>query len=140
VNIFDHQKTWRFKLKAKPPECLVAFRDAFSGGVHLMQAKWDVSISGTTATAEYQGRAGLMKGLTMLSRRATSEEDRAIGSTVTFEVEDVADDGTATCAMWLSANSTIVGFTADGRFFRPYMRAVTDQLTKVDPSVQIQKA
>jgi hypothetical protein len=103
-----------------------------------MKAKWAVEAYTDGAVATYQGRAGLMKGLTLLSSRASDEEQGAIGSEVTFEVED-STDGVSTCAMWLSSRTSTVGFTADGRFFRPYMRAVEDHLRQIDPSLQVQK-
>jgi hypothetical protein len=59
-------------------------------------------------------------------------------SEVSFEVEEFKD-GTATCAMWLGSRSAVMGFTADGRFFRPYMRAVESQLQQVDPRLQVSK-
>lgn len=86
--------------------------------------------------AIYRGRAGLIKGVTMLSSTATSEEQAAIGSEVTFEVERAAD-GAATCAMWLSSGSSTLGFTNDGRFFRPYMRAVEGQLRRCSRQLRV---
>jgi hypothetical protein len=138
MGIFDHRKTWRFRVNGPPQDCVAAFTDAFSGGAHIMKAKWDISRSGNGAVATYRGRAGVMKALTVLSSRASDEEAGAIGSQVTFEVEDIAD-GAATCAMWLSSGSKSIGFTADGRFFRPYMRAVEDHLRQIDPALQVAK-
>src|SRR5579863_9878893 len=118
MGIRDHRKTWRFRVNGSPQECVAAFRKAFtergSGGV-LVKAKWDVRQSGDRAVAIYRGRAGLVKGVTMLSSRATSEEQAAIGSEVTFEIEST-DPSTVTCAMWLSSGSRTFGFTNDGRF------------------------
>jgi hypothetical protein len=138
MGLLDHRKTWRFRITASEEDCISAFTAAFSGGAHLMKAKWSLEAYDNGATATYQGRAGLMKGLTLLSSRASDEEARAIGSEVTFEVEDISG-GRATCAMWLSSKTSTVGFTADGRFFRPYMQAVETHLRSIDPAVQVQK-
>jgi hypothetical protein len=140
MGLLDHRKTWQFRVHASSQDCISAFADAFApgGGRLLVKAKWEVSQSGDRAVATYGGRAGLIKGVTMLSSRATSEEDAAVGSEVTFEVENVTD-GTATCAMWLSSRSSTIGFTADGRFFKPYMRAVEDHLRKRDPRLEVSK-
>jgi hypothetical protein len=142
MGIMDHRKTWRFRLNGSPQQCAEAFRKAFtergSGGV-LVKAKWDVQQSGNQTVAIYRGRAGLIKGMTILSSTATSEEQNAIGSQVSFEVERAAD-GVSTCAMWLSSGSSTFGFTNDGRFFRPYMRAVEGQLRHVDPSLSVSKS
>lgn len=142
MSILDHRKTWRFQVKGSPQDCIAAFRAAFtepgSGGI-IAKAKWDVRQSGNGAAAIYGGRAGLIKGLTILSSTATAEEQGAIGSQVTFEIEEVAN-GQVTCAMWLSQNATRLGFTNDGRFFRPYMRAVEGRLRRVDPSLRVGKS
>jgi hypothetical protein len=142
MGILDHRKTWRFQLNGSPQQCAEAFRKAFtergSGGV-LAKAKWEVQQSGSQTVAIYRGRAGLIKGMTMLSSTATSEEQAAVGSQVTFQVERAAG-GSSTCAMWLSAGSSTLGFTNDGRFFRPYMRAVEGQLRRVDPGLSVNKS
>ena len=52
----------------------------------------------TRSGATYQGRAGLIKGITMLSATASSDEDGAVGPEVTFEVDSTGPDGTQ-CAM-----------------------------------------
>jgi hypothetical protein len=142
MSILDHRKTWHFQVKGSPQDCIAAFRAAFtargSGGI-IAKAKWDVRQSGNGAVAIYGGRAGLIKGLTILSSMATAEEEGAIGSQVTFEIEGVAD-GQVKCAMWLSHVATRLGFTNDGRFFRPYMRAVEGQLRRVDPALRVGKS
>jgi hypothetical protein len=142
MGIRDHRRTWRFQINGSPQECVTAFSRAFtergSGGV-FAKAKWDIRQSDGRAVAIYRGRAGLIKGVTMLSSTATSEEQAAIGSEVTFEVERVAN-GAATCAMWLSSGSSTFGFTNDGRFFRPYMRAVEGRLRQVDPDLSVTKS
>jgi len=138
MGILDHRKTWRFVVKGGPQECVAAFADAFTQGGHIMKAKWDLRRSDSGTVAVYGGRAGLIKGITMLSSRATAEQDNAIGSEVTFEIEQVSG-GSVTCAMWLSSRGTAMGFTADGRFFRPYMRAVEDHLRRIDPQITVSK-
>jgi hypothetical protein len=142
MSILDHRKTWHFQLKGSPQDCVAAFTAAFTapgGGGIIAKAKWDVSRSGDGAVAIYRGRAGLVKGLTILSSMATAEEQGAIGSQVTFEIEGVAD-GQVKCAMWLSHGASRLGFTNDGRFFRPYMRSVEGQLRRVDPTLAVGKS
>jgi hypothetical protein len=41
--------------------------------------------------------------------------------------------------MWLSTASTRIGCTADGRFFRPYMRAVEAHLRRIDARLTVSK-
>jgi hypothetical protein len=142
MGILDHRKTWQFQVRAAPEDCVAAFIKAFSGpggGGLLTKAKWDVHRTDNGAVAVYRGRAGLMKGATMLSSTATSVEDAAKGSEVTFAIKDSAN-GAATCAMWLSTVSTTIGFTNDGRFFRPYMRTVEGHLRQLDPGLGVAKA
>ena len=43
------------------------------------------------------------------------------------------------CAMWLAVRATRFGFTNDGRFFRPYMRAVETRLRQVSPDLEVVK-
>jgi hypothetical protein len=140
MGILDHRKTWRFRVNGSEQDCMAAFRQAFStGGGLIARAKWDVRRSGNGAVAVYRGRAGLVKVATIMSSTASAEEDSAVGSEVKFEIEDVSA-GTVTCAMWLSSGGSSLGFTSDARFFRPYMRAVEDQLRRVDSSVSVSKA
>jgi hypothetical protein len=142
MRLMDHRKTWRFRLHGSSEQCVTAFERAFSkesGGL-LARAKWDVRPSGNGAVAEYQGRSGVIGVATMLSSTASAEQESAIGSEVAFEIEGITADGNVTCAMWLSSGSTTIGFTSDGRFFRPYMRAVEDQLRRIDPAVQVAKS
>lgn len=136
--IADHSKTWRFTLRAEPEACTWAFQAAFSGGPLLKRAKWTVCGSGQGAVATYQGWAGLMKGLTMLSATASAEAAGAVGSEVQFEIESSGADGTR-CAMWLGSSASKMGFTTDARFMKPYVRAVEDQLRALDPSLAVTK-
>lgn len=137
--VFDHRRTWRFRTTASPHQCIKAFTAAFegSGGV-MLQAKWEVTSRASGATAVYGGRAGVVGFITGLSSRAESEERGAIGSEVEFTVESHDDDHTV-CAMWLALRGSTVGFTHDGRFIRPYLRNVANELREIDPDVQVLK-
>jgi hypothetical protein len=103
-----------------------------------MKAKWKIDRSGSRAVAVYEGRKGVVAMATMMMERAQAEEDGALGSQVTFEVEESAD-GLTICAMWLSSSASRMGFTNDGRFMRPYMRAVESKLREIDPALAIVK-
>jgi hypothetical protein len=80
-----------------------------------------------------------MKGFTMLSKTASSEQDAAIGSEVSFEVEESNAEGSK-CAMWLSSSGSKMGLTTDARFMKPYMRAVEEKLRALDPAVSVSKS
>jgi hypothetical protein len=134
-----------FLVAASPEACVAAFRAAFGkqAGTTIMRARWEITISpasngALTAIATYVGRAGLAKGVTMLSATATREEDNAAGLEVTFEAKPNGG-GATECSMWLSSRESGFGFTADGRFFRPYMRVVVGHLAALDPSISVQK-
>lgn len=138
-SMLDHRKTWHYRVAATEEDCVRAFAEAFSGGGGvLLRAKWDVRTLPNGATAIYRGRKGIMGVATALSETASAEQQGADGSQVKFEI--VGPDGNHTiCAMWLASFGTRLGFTNDARFFRPYMRAVEDQLRRLDPSVQVLK-
>jgi hypothetical protein len=139
VGILDHKKTWRYVASASPDQCIEGFVKAFSeGGGLLLRARWSVQRSATGAIARYEGRKGVAVLITAFSATSQAEEQGAKGSKVTFEIESTEHDRTV-CAMWLSENSTRLGFTGDGRFFRPYMRAVETRLREFDPSLQVTK-
>jgi hypothetical protein len=140
LGVFDHRKTWRFRVGARPEQCVDRFLAAFTGsGGLLLKAKWEIAREGPeAAVATYQGRRGVVVLGTIMSTRVQSEEESAIGSEVRFEVEE-SDSEHTVCAMWLAASSQIIGFTMEGRFFRPYMRAVEDQLRAIDPEVKTVK-
>jgi hypothetical protein len=139
IGLLDHLKTWRYKVAASPDECVSGFVDAFSGrGGLFLKAKWSVNRTPKGASAVYEGRKGLVIVATALSETAQSEEAGAIGSEVRFEIEEQGD-GFTICAMWLESRATRIGFTNDGRFIRPYMRAVETQLRQTDPSLQVVK-
>ena len=139
TGLLDHRKTWRYRVAATPEDCVSGFIAAFSGsGGLVIKAKWAVTPSPNGAVAVYEGRKGLVVIGTAFSERAQSEEQSALGSEVRFEIES-NDDGHTICAMWMASRASRIGFTMDGRFFRPYMRAVEDQLRRVDPSLQVVK-
>jgi hypothetical protein len=139
MGILDHNRSWRFTLTASPDDCLTAFGRAFTSGGHLLKAKWKINRSSRGAVATYEGRAGLAKFATAMSARGTNEEEGAVGSQVTFRVEQ--DAGTRTqCTMWLSSSGKQLGFTADARFIRPYMRAVETTLGALDGEMVVEKS
>jgi hypothetical protein len=84
------------------------------------KAHWDVSFAGqSAAVATYQGRGGVVKGVTLLSQRASNVESVAIGSQL--ELKIVQHDharGVTECALWFSSRGTAMGMTADAGFFR----------------------
>jgi hypothetical protein len=102
-----------------------------------MRAHWKVNSTATGVIAVYEGRGGVGKVGSVLFGRAAEEEASAVGSTISFEAEALASGETA-CRMWLSSRSTNWGFTSDGRFFRPYMRAVARRITTFDPNAVIE--
>jgi hypothetical protein len=136
TGLLDHRRTWRYRVAATPEDCVSGFIAAFSGsGGLVIKAKWSVTPAPNGAVAVYEGRKGLAVVGTAFSETAQSEEQSAVGSEVRFEIEG-DDNGHTICAMWLASRASRIGFTMDGRFFRPYMRAVEDQLRRVDPSMQ----
>jgi hypothetical protein len=79
----------------------------------------------------------------MFSRISDQEQDSAVGSTITFEIEE-SRGGKVVAAMRLSSSGRagvagLLGFTSDARFIRPYMRAVEDRLRRIDPGLQVGK-
>jgi hypothetical protein len=137
--IFDHRRRWYYRVAAPPGQCTEAFLRAFSGGGGLvMRAKWALEPTADGAVATYRGRKGLIAVPTVLSQTASAEQEGAIGSEVKFEITG-EEDGHSICAMWLALRSTRIGFTNDGRFFRPYMRAVETELRRIDPSIEVIK-
>lgn len=139
MGVMDHRRTWRYRVNATPDQCVEAFARAFSGkGGMLVKAEWHVQRSHRSATATYQGRRGFATLVTAFSQRSQDEEATAVGSEVQFEVEEAGEAETQ-CAMWLGTRGTKLGFTADGRFFRPYMRAVEAHLRELDAGVLVAK-
>lgn len=149
MGIMDHRRTWRFRLRATPEQCVAKFSEAFSGSARItvmglptlnkVKANWSIRRSPSGAIATYEGRAGIGAALGMASSRAqAAEAESALGSEVTFEVEESSGDSTV-CAMWLSSNGSMLGTTADARFIRPYMPAVEARLRELDPTLEVAK-
>lgn len=138
-SVVDHRRTFHYRVAAPPARCVEAFENAFhSGGGVVARAKWEVQKEAESAVAVYGGRKGLVALTTAFSQTASAEQEGALGSTVRFQA--TARDETYTyCSMWLDEVATTLGFTNDGRFFRPYMRAVQAELVKLDPSVLMVK-
>jgi hypothetical protein len=144
VGVLDHRRTWGYVVQATPNQCLNAFHAAFSGsGGLIAKADWRVSRSRSEAVAVYKGRKGLGSIGGLLSRTSALEHDSAVGSTVTFKIEE-SHGGQTACTMWLSSSGRagvagLLGVTSDARFMRPYMRAVADKLREIDPNARIEK-
>jgi hypothetical protein len=137
VGLLDHKRTWRYRTRAAPEDCIQAFTEAFRGGSVLAKGKWSISRTASGAVATYEGRGGVIGGLSALSERAMAEREGALGSEVSFEIEERGENGTV-CAMWLRQHGTILGaFTNDARFIRPHMRAVGKRLRELDPGLEI---
>lgn len=141
----DHRRTWHYEVAASPAECIRAFAAAFDGKRGLgAKARWSVRAGGGSATATYEGRAGIAAIAGVLSQTSAQEADTAIGSEVSFKVD--GSDGRKThCSMWLAASGRsgiagLLGATSDARFIRPYMQAVGSELMKLDPHAQIQSS
>jgi hypothetical protein len=122
---------------------VLAFARAFSGSVGLLvNAEWEVRQTPSGAAAVYHGRRGLGVLSTILSETSALEADSAVGSEVTFTVED--GGGCTVCHMWLSrwgrvGVAGLLGATSDARFIRPYMQQVERRLRALDPSLQVAK-
>jgi hypothetical protein len=144
MGILDHQRTWHFETVAGTDECEAAFAAALSGKseLSLKKARWSMARQGDSFIATYQGRAGMLKAATFLSRRATQEENAAVGSQLTFQIHASEADGRRTaCSMWLNRVSTMwIFFTADARFLRGYMNEVARRFRRLDPTVSIVKS
>lgn len=144
MGLRDHRRQWKYELTAEPSDCLKAFQQSFQGRRGLVNSKWRVRQSASSATATYEGRAGAVAGIArILSSDAAQEEEQAIGSEVAFEVSRSAN-GRTECVMWLrsegrSGIAGLMGATSDGRFIRPYMQSVTANLTQLDPSIRVSK-
>ena len=141
----DHRRTWHYEVAASPAECTRAFAAAFNskGGLGT-KARWSVRTATDSATAVYEGRAGIAAIAGILSQTSAQEGDTAIGSTVFFKIEG-SDGGRTRCSMWLASSGRsgiagLLGSTADARWIRPYMQAVAGELLKLDPQAQIQSS
>ena len=145
IGILDHRRTWHYEVAASPAECIRAFAAAFNGKVWLgAKANWSVRATADSATATYEGRAGIGAFAGALSQTSTQEGETAIGSQVSFKVEGGAG-GRTQCSMWLASSGRsgiagLFGATSDARSIRPYMQAVARELLKLDPQAQIQSS
>jgi hypothetical protein len=141
----DHRRTWHYEVAASPAECIRAFTAAFTGKGGLgTKARWSVRTAADSATATYEGRAGIAAIAGVLSQTSAQEADTAIGSKVSFKIEG-SDGGKTYCSMWLASSGRsgiagLLGATSDARFIRPYMQAVGSELLKLDPQTQIQSS
>jgi hypothetical protein len=137
LKFMNLRSRWKYKIQASPDQCSRAFIEAFSGsGGLIVKANWSVSRSGSGAVAVYQGRAGIGAIGGLLNGRSAAEGDSAVGSEVHFEIEG-AEEGRTSCVMRVGSRGSVMGFTADARFFRPYLRAVEVELTRLDPSIEM---
>lgn len=145
MGLLDHRRTWEYEVAASPEQCVAAFMRAFTGsGGLIAKANWDVARTSSGAVATYGGRKGLGALAGVMSRTSAHEQDTAVGSKVTFEAAP-SPSGGAHCSMWLSFSGRagvagILGATADGRFIRPYMQAVADELRTIDPTLRVTTA
>ena len=142
MGLLDHRRTWNYEVSASAADCIRAFESAFNGrGGLITKAKWSVRTSNGSATAVYEGRRGLGAAGAIMSKTAAQEGETAIGSEVTFNIEE--SDGTKTrCSMWLASSGRsgvggLLGATSDARFIRPYMQAVAREVRKLDPGARI---
>jgi hypothetical protein len=145
MGILDHRRTWHYEVAASPAECIRAFTAAFQGKVRLgAQARWSVRAAADSATATYEGRAGMGAFVGALSKTSGQEAETAVGSQVSFKVEG-GGGGRTQCSMWLASSGRsgiagLFGVTSDARSIRPYMQAVARELLKLDPQAQIQSS
>ena len=141
MGLLDHRRTWHYEVAAAPDACISAFERAFKGrGGLISKARWQVTRSGNGALAIYGGRKGLGAVGGTLSQTSAHEQDTALGSEVRFEVEP-AGNGKSACSMWLAMSGRagvagLLGSTADARFIRPYMQAVSAEILNIDPSAR----
>lgn len=153
MGMFDHSKTWQFDVAAPPEACRKAFEDAVTKkpGFKLRAVSWGLrresvspqpGLPSTVASiATYQGRAGMAAGLTtVVGGRAQRTEEGAVGSELTFTVDESRSaNGQTRCSLWLSSAGTTLGFTHDAGYFRSYMSDVENNLRQLDPSLTITK-
>lgn len=153
MGIFDHSKTWRFDVTAPPEACRKAFEDAVTKKprLKLRAVSWDLrreliapqpgAPPVMASIATYQGRAGMAAGITVLAGgRAQSVADGAVGSELTFLVEESSVNGPTTCSLRLSRSGTTLGFINDAGYFRSYMADVEKNLRKLDSTLITSKA
>jgi len=145
MGLLDHRRTWHYEVSAAPADCIRAFATAFNsrGGLRA-KAKWSIRTGSDSATATYEGRQGLAAAAAVLSKTVTQETDTAIGSQVTFRINEVNGSRTR-CSMALTAEGRsgiagLLGHTSDAGVIRPYMQAVANEIRKLDPAAQIESA
>ena len=150
MGLLDHQKTWRFVVKAAPQECERAFTDAMtkSPAFKMHAGRWTlrraaISSPGRGTSAEaliatYEGRAGIAGFVTGFASRAQAVEQVAIGSEMAFVVEEATADRT-TCAMYMKQAGTRFGLTGDAGYFRSYMNDVEGELRTLDAQLRLRK-
>lgn len=142
MGLLDHRRQWVFEVAGSPAQCIDAFMRAFTGSGGLVaKASWDLSPTAEGAMAVYKGRRGIGALGSVMSQTVAFEQDTALGSKVTLEV-DGSSGGRTQCSMWLSESGRagiagLFGVTSDARFIRPYMQAVRDEMLVLDPGARI---
>ncbi|MEU2613021.1 hypothetical protein ABZ570_15790 [Micromonospora sp. NPDC007271] len=148
MGILDHRRTWHFTLAAPPDECINAFLGGLAGkkGFQLLRSQWEPH-RGTahglpTASGTYRGRSGAIGAVTSMSRRATEEQEAAIGSVLSFQVTGHdSNSGRTRCSMAMTRTGRVfLFFTPDARFFRAAMNRVAHQLRAVDANLTMTKS
>ena len=81
-----------------PNQCVQAFASAFSDRAGFANADWDIKARGTGVVAIYKGRRGLGTMAGIMSKTSALEQDTAIGSEVSFEIQR-SEGGRTVCAM-----------------------------------------
>ena len=149
MGIFDHRKTWTFKVKATPADCLAAFGQALANmpwySPHKVQWKFErlKSTEGNDKlVATLQGRSHLAAFLTpFFGRQAEITGQNMIGSALSMEiVGHDPDTGTTTCALWMSSVNTEMGvFVSGAGTHRKHMNRVARQLARLSPNMSVEK-
>jgi hypothetical protein len=146
MGIFDHRRTWQFETSAAPQECIDAFVTSLTrGGLQLLASRWEVSRSaapdgGLAAVGSYAGRGGAIGVLSTMSRRSTSEQDAAIGSTIAFRVDPITGGRVRATMAMTQTTRVLLFFIADARFFRSAMNRVARTMRAKDPSLVLVKS
>ncbi len=144
MGIMDHTRTWHFETNASPADCVGVFADCLGArNGAIMGSRWNIETSGgddaLKAVATYEGRAGVIGAVSMVSARAHLEQAAALGSQMTFTATARAD-GTTTCTMAMTRVSKMyLFFTADARFFRSAMSRFARQLRNHDAGLRLAK-
>lgn len=145
MGMMDHLATWTFQVRARPEQCVAAFRNALlqKTGFSLTGSQWRFATRGSGhVVAIYEGRSGAMQAATALSRLASQEQDAARGTELHFEIGQLAPSGgVSTCSMRLASLEKVGPgglplFVADARFFKAAMRRVEAALLDLDPQAR----